>query len=191
MKNCFCLVVALGLFALGGCYRAEYRSSFISPDPKEFDTYQKECAGRPSPPARTMRSLGGTDVFITYNRPAVKGRAIWGGLVPYGKIWRTGANEATVFSVTGDVLVNGDTLLSGNYALYTVPTEGDWTVIFNAKYETWGAYDYDEALDVLCFEVSPTANGERTERLAFGIGEDGTVRFAWDSLGFGFRVAPF
>ncbi len=190
MRNWWKLIVILTPLALSGCYRPEYPSKFISSDLKEFESYQKKCASRPSPPARAITSLGDTDVFITYSQPAVKGRTIWGDLVPYERIWRTGANEATVLSATGDILVNGDTLLAGNYALYTIPSKDKWTVILNTKYEVWGAYDYDQSLDVLRFEVEPTTNNEVSERMTFSVDDAGMIEFAWDKLKFDFLVMP-
>lgn len=192
MNNCnwWKLILLLTPFALSGCYRPEYPSKFISSDLEEFESYQKKCASRPSPPARTLTSFGDTNVFITYSQPGVKGRVIWGDLVPFDKIWRTGANEATVLSSTGDILVNGDTLLAGNYALYTIPTKDKWTVILNTKYEVWGAYDYDASLDVLRFEVEPGLVDEVKERMTFDIDASGTVQFAWDKLRFDFLVMP-
>lgn len=184
------LVVLVAPIALSGCYRPEYPSKFISSDLAEFEAYQKKCASRPSPPARTISSFGDTEVFITYSQPAVKDRTIWGDLVPYKEIWRTGANEATVLSATNDILINGDTLSAGNYALYTIPTENKWTVILNTKYEVWGAYDYDRKLDVLRFEVEPTLVDESKERMTFEIDASGTVQFAWEKLRFDFLVMP-
>ncbi|MEO9967081.1 MAG: DUF2911 domain-containing protein [Reichenbachiella sp.] len=184
------LVVLVVPMAISGCYRPEYPSKFISSDLKEFESYQKKCASRPSPPARSLTTFGDIDVFITYSQPAVKGRTIWGDLVPYNKVWRTGANEATVLSSTGDILVNGDTLLAGNYALYTIPTKDKWTVILNTKYEVWGAYDYDQSMDVLRFEVEPMTAEEASERMTFDIDASGTVQFSWDKLKFDFLVMP-
>lgn len=188
--NSWKIVFFLIPIALSGCYRPEYPSKFISSDLKEFESYQKKCASRPSPPARSIISLGDTEVFITYSQPAKKERNLWGELVPYDKVWRTGANEATVLSTTGDILVNGDTLLAGNYALYTIPAKNRWTVILNTKYEVWGAYDYDQSLDVLRFEVEPSTTDESMERMTFDIDDAGTVQFAWDKLRFDFLVMP-
>lgn len=189
-SNWWKLVLFITPFALSGCYRPEYPSKFISSDLKEFESYKMKCASRPSPPARAITTMGDTDVFITYSQPAVKGRTIWGDLVPNDRIWRTGANEATVLSATGDILVNGDTLLAGNYALYTIPTSDKWTVILNTKYEVWGAYDYDQSLDVLRFEVEPSRDNEISERMTFNIDETGVVVFRWDRLKFDFLVMP-
>ncbi|MCI0453179.1 MAG: DUF2911 domain-containing protein, partial [Candidatus Latescibacteria bacterium] len=88
---------------------------------------------RPSQKAQVMQTVGLTDVTITYSRPGVKGRVIWGGLVPYDKVWRTGANEATAITFSTDVKVNGQPLAAGTYSFHTIPTRGDWTLIFNKK----------------------------------------------------------
>src|SRR6187431_3228823 len=90
---------------------------------------------RTSQKAQVMQTVGLTDVTITYSRPGVKGRTIWGDLVPYDKVWRTGANEATAITFSTDVKVNGQPLAAGTYSLHTIPTKNDWTVIFNKKAE--------------------------------------------------------
>lgn len=173
-----------------GCFAPEYSENYISVDEAEFQQYKEEASERPSPPNRTTATFGDTKIYITFCQPAVKERTIWGDLVPYNEIWRTGANEATVFSATGDVLVNGDTVRAGNYALYTIPGEEKWTVILNTKYDVWGAYDYERKKDVLRFEVTPKNLSEVVERMNFTIDEVGTVDFAWDKLGFQFYVMP-
>jgi hypothetical protein len=181
---------AVTFFIISGCSRPEYPTQFVSSDPDEFDSYLKKYSERPSPPSRSSFDLGPSDLFITYSQPAVKGREIWGSLVKFDAIWRTGANEATVFSVTGDVLVNGDTIKAGNYALYTIPSENEWTIILNKKYEVWGAYDYQQAEDVLRFNVVPTLGNQFTERMTFTINNSGLVQFNWEELMFNFIVLP-
>ena len=86
---------------------------------------------RVSPKATVTHAVGLTDVTITYSRPGVKGRAIWGGLVPYDQVWRTGANEATIITISQDVKINGKPLPAGTYSLHTIPGRTAWTVIFN------------------------------------------------------------
>ena len=175
---------------LSGCYSPEYSQNYVSPNEKDFEQYKREAGNRPSPPNRTTATLGDTKVFITFCQPAVKGRVIWGGLEEYDEIWRTGANEATVFSAMDDVLVNGDTIKAGNYALYTIPRKSDWTVILNTKYDVWGAYDYEIEKDVLRFDVTPKTLPELVERMSFNIDTTGMVNFAWEKLGFSFEVTP-
>lgn len=110
---------------------------------------------RPSPKAAVTQTVGLTDVTITYCRPSVKGRAIWGGLVPYDQVWRTGANEATTITFADDVTVEGTKLPAGAYGLFTIPGKDEWTVIFNKGAKQWGAYEYKQADDVLRIKVRP------------------------------------
>ncbi len=119
----------------------------------------------------------------------MKGRTIFGELEPYGKVWRTGANEATTIEVSTDVEIEGEPLPAGKYALFTIPTEDDWTVVFNKTPEQWGAYDYDEAEDALRVEVTPEETDEPTEQLTFEIGDDGQVTMMWANAAVSFNVA--
>lgn len=139
---------------------------------------------RPSPKATVSQVAGLTEVKISYSSPAVRERAIWGALVPYDKVWRSGANEATAFEVSTDVMVEGKPLPAGKYALFTIPGKERWTVVFN-KTQQWGAFNYEEADDVLRVEVTPRPAPHR-ERLQFTI-EDftdtaATVVLAWEKL---------
>ncbi|MGN6182099.1 MAG: DUF2911 domain-containing protein [Thermoanaerobaculia bacterium] len=112
---------------------------------------------RPSPGAKLTQTVGVTDITINYSRPGVKGRTIWGDLVPYDKVWRTGANEATTISFSDDVWINGQKLTKGMYSLHTIPTKGDWTIIFNSVADQWGSYSYDESKDALRVTTTPSA----------------------------------
>lgn len=109
---------------------------------------------RVSPNAAVSQTIGTTEVRITYGRPQVKGRTIFGELVPYNEVWRTGANEATTFSVSSDVTIEGEPLSAGTYSLYTIPGTDTWTIIFNNVANQWGT-NYDESEDALRVEVSP------------------------------------
>ena len=111
---------------------------------------------RPSPRASVMQQIGITDLTVAYSRPGVKGRVIWGELVPYDKPWRTGANEATTFTTTDDLTVGGKPLAAGAYSFFTIPTAGEWTVIFSQQKDLWGAFDYDPKQDVLRVTATPT-----------------------------------
>ena len=110
---------------------------------------------RPSPKASIMQRIGVTDVTITYSRPGVKSRVIWGELVPYEKVWRTGANEATTISFSTDVKIEGQNLPAGTYALFTIPGKREWTFIFNKTSDQWGAFDYKQDQDALRVKVKP------------------------------------
>jgi len=146
---------------------------------------------RPSPWASIEQKVGVTDLAITYYRPGVKGRTIWGELVPFGKVWRTGANNATTFSISTDAKIDGHDLAAGKYAIHTIPGKEMWTVIFNSDWDKSGM-EYDEAKDVLRVEVKPRAMAERVERMQFAVPEldDDSARVAlqWDMLEVSFEV---
>ncbi|HVG24979.1 MAG TPA: DUF2911 domain-containing protein [Thermoanaerobaculia bacterium] len=148
-------------------------------------------APRPSPKSSLMQSVGLTDITINYNRPGVKGRPIWGALVPYDKVWRTGANEATTIQFSDDVWINGQKLAKGLYSLHTIPGAGDWTIIFNSVAEQWGSYTYDEKKDALRIKATPRP-AEHREWLTFEIPEMttdvATVQIRWEKLAVPFTV---
>ncbi len=112
---------------------------------------------QPSPKATLTQRVGLTDVTISYSRPSVKGRAIWGDLVPYDKPWRTGANAATTLTFSDDVTVEGQKLAAGTYALVTIPGKDEWTVVFNSDTKLWWETQYDATKDVLRVKVKPEA----------------------------------
>jgi hypothetical protein len=146
---------------------------------------------RPSPKATVSQTAGFTTVTVNYSSPGVKGRPVWGTLVPYGKVWRSGANEATSIELSTDVTVEGKPLPAGKYALFTIPGEGKWTVIFN-KTQQWGAFDYKEADDALRVEATPRSAAPR-ERLAY-LFEDTTdhgttLVLAWEKVEVPVRIA--
>ena len=116
---------------------------------------QNDKKVRVSPKAAVIQAVGFTEVRIDYNRPGVKERIIWGGLVPYNKVWRAGANEATKFTFSTDVKINGKTLKAGSYSFFIIPSTEQWTLIFNKVADQWGAFEYNEAEDALRFEVTP------------------------------------
>src|ERR1051325_12122347 len=123
---------------------------------------------RLSPVASVMQMIGLTKVEINYSSPAVKGRTIWGGLEPYDKVWRTGANEATTIAFGTDVTIGGQKVKAGKYALFTIPGKEEWTVIINSNPNQWGAYGYKQELDVIRVKVKPE-HAEFKERMAFYI----------------------
>jgi hypothetical protein len=114
---------------------------------------QEALKPRPSPMYMTTIKYDDTYVKITYGRPHKRDRDIFGGLVPYGEIWRTGANEATELTATGDIKLAGNLVEEGTYSLFTIPKEEEWTIILNNALGQWGAYDYNPDKDVLRFEV--------------------------------------
>lgn len=146
---------------------------------------------RLSPKAFVGQVVGYTTVTIKYGSPGVKGRKIWGELVPYGKVWRTGANEATTIEFDKDVLINGNKVKAGIYSLFTIPYKDKWTIILNKVYDQWGAYKYNEKEDILRFDVIPK-NNSFYERLKFSIvykePYKSDVVLKWENIQISFEV---
>ncbi|MEQ9468712.1 MAG: DUF2911 domain-containing protein [Ekhidna sp.] len=149
---------------------------------------QKDKSKRKSPPAQVTQDVGGTTVTIDYSRPSKRGRDIFGGLEEYGKVWRTGANESTWIEVSNDVTVEGKTLTAGKYGLFTIPGKDEWTIIFNKKWDGWGAYEYKEEDDVLRVKVEPTSTDDEVEMFTIDIAKNGDVSMAWDQTSVTFKV---
>ena len=171
---------------------------------------------RPSPKASVMQTVGVTDITITYSRPAVKNRKIWGeapadsyakgeatlddqnkrpegmAIVPWGHIWRTGSNEATQFVVTDDVLINGQPLAAGSYSLHTIPGKEEWSIVFNGVANQWGSFSYDPAKDTLRVKAKPVASALSQEYLAFDIeptsDSSARVNIRWEKIAVPFTV---
>jgi hypothetical protein len=143
---------------------------------------------RPSPPAKATATVGGATVTIDYSRPSVKGRKIFGELEPYGKVWRTGANEATTFEVNKDVKIEGQTLAAGKYGLFTIPGETEWTIIFNKTANQWGAFKYDASQDVLRVKVKPKKLAQLTDVFTINLDKSGKVAMMWENTEVDFTV---
>jgi len=150
---------------------------------------QDDKSKRPSPPATASEKVGEATVTINYSQPSVKDREIWGGLVPYDKVWRTGANEATVFELSSDVKIEGEALKAGKYGLFTIPGEKEWTIIFNSVSEQWGSSSYDDSKDVLRVKVKSEKVSENTEKMTFTINANGDVTLKWEKLAVKFNVS--
>ncbi len=105
--------------------------------------------------AKVLQRIGLTDMKVVYHSPLVKGRDVWGKLVPYDKVWRAGANENTVFYTSTDIMVEGNKLPAGTYGLHMIPGKDQWTVIFSSQHKAWGSYTYDESEDALRVTVTP------------------------------------
>ncbi len=132
---------------------------------------------KPSPPAKLETKIGDAKITIAYSQPGVKDREIFGKLVPYGKVWRTGANEATTFTTSKDITINGQKLAAGTYTLFTIPGEKEWTIIFNTEMGQWGAYKYDAEKDALKVKATPEKH-KATERMTFSA-KDGVIYLDW------------
>ena len=156
-----------------------------------FSSYAQENKIRLSPKASVMQTVGFTDVTIDYSRPGVKGRTIWGALVPYNKVWRAGANEATTINFSTDVTIEGKSLPAGKYGFFTIPNKDSWTIIFNKVADQWGAFQYNEAEDALRVTVKPESNNFQ-EWLAYTITKTGdksaVVSLEWEKLKVPFKI---
>jgi tetratricopeptide (TPR) repeat protein len=145
-----------------------------------------------SPRASVGQTIGLTSIAITYDRPAVNGREIWGALVPFDTVWRAGANENTVISFTSPVKIGGQTLEAGRYGLHMLPTKGEWTVIFSREANAWGSFSYDSAEDALRITTTPVSDAMH-ERLAYTFDDptDSTViaTLRWEKLAVPFTIA--
>jgi tetratricopeptide (TPR) repeat protein len=142
--------------------------------------------------AVTKQRVGLTDIKITYHRPLVNGRKIWGGLVPLGEVWRAGANENTTIEVSDPITVEGQALPKGTYGLHMIPTADTWTVIFSKMATAWGSYTYNQAEDALRVTVKPRPN-EMEEALEYEFEDlkpdSATVTLKWEKLAVPFKVA--
>lgn len=147
---------------------------------------------RPSPNALVGQTVGTTEITVHYGRPSARGRLIFGteadgALVPLGETWRTGANEATTVTVTDSVRVEGQPLAPGTYALFTVPTDGTWTVVFNRVAAQWGAFRHDPAEDALRVTVEPTREAPMQEQFEIRFADvsdtAATLILHWDRVG--------
>src|SRR5690349_7114480 len=172
---------------------------------------------RPSQKASVMQTIGVTDVTITYSRPGVKGRKIWGDptaeqastkgeatldnqntrpkdavIVPWGHVWRTGANEATTFVVTDDVVINGQKLAAGSYSLHTIPNKDDWTIVFNGTANQWGSFNYDPAKDTLRVRTKPQWLDQSQEWLEYSFDpvteNSAQVNIRWEKVNVPFTI---
>lgn len=143
-------------------------------------------AQQASPAASASGTVAGATIKIDYHSPGVKGRKIWGGLVPYDKVWRTGADEATIFTTSKDITIGGKTLKAGKYSLYTVPGEKEWKVIFNSQTGQWGikmdgSTTDDASKDVLVTTVTPMKSTSMNERFKIDVNAKGVV-LLWENL---------
>ncbi|MGH9317102.1 MAG: DUF2911 domain-containing protein, partial [Thermoanaerobaculia bacterium] len=142
--------------------------------------------------AVVTQRVGLTDITITYHRPLVKGRKIWGELVPYDQVWRAGANENTTIEFSDPVKVEGQPLAAGLYGLHMIPNPDSWIVIFSKNATSWGSFSYDKTEDALRVTVKPT-EGEYQEALLYQLDpvtpDSTTVILKWEKVGVAFKVS--
>ena len=150
---------------------------------------QGDKSKRPSPPAEAKASIGGTDsVKIIYSQPSLKGREIGKDVEPFeGKVWRAGANEATIFEVSRAVKINGMELPAGKYALFMIAGAREWTIIFNKTWNQWGAFSYKQEDDALRISVKVRQNAVSQDKLTYNINGD-VVTLLWGTYTVSFSV---
>lgn len=132
-----------------------------------------------SPAAVATGKINGATISINYSSPGVKGRQIWSGLVPFDKVWRAGANEATTFETDKDLTIEGKKLPAGKYSFFIIPNEKECIIIFNKDVKQWGAYKYDASKDQLRVSVKPQVVDSSIERLIYTINKNAVV-LSWE-----------
>jgi hypothetical protein len=150
------------------------------------------ASAQDSPRENVSGAIGGANIKIDYGSPSVRGRKIWGDLVPYGSLWRTGANPATTIEISKDVKIEGKVLPAGKYSIFTLPGENEWKVVFNSETEQWGIKDDgtandDPAKDVLTVTVKPEKSKAFNEHLTFVINDMGFA-LLWENLAVPVKV---
>ncbi|MDW3197045.1 MAG: DUF2911 domain-containing protein [Cytophagales bacterium] len=188
MKN---LTFLLILVILGACSAPENKSE----DHSGHEGHAAASSEKPkskSPAKMAMTNVGKNHVHIEYHSPSKRGRQIFGGLVAYGEVWVTGAHNATSIRFSKDVEIGGTQIPIGKYALFTIPGEEEWTVIINKNWEQHLADDYDQAEDVVRFQVTPKKLDQPMESLTYLVElvdeATGTITISWDDVAISFEV---
>jgi hypothetical protein len=184
MSNYPILILSITMLALGCQSKKETTENHdhhvAAPAQTEADTVKKSL------PKETHAMVGKAHITIKYTAPNVRGRIIWGGLVPYNEVWVTGAHRATSFEIDKDFMIDNQTVPAGKYAIFTIPGEETWTFILNKKWDQHLADDYTAAEDVLRLDVKPEITSENQERLLYSIVSDsdntGTLVFRWEKV---------
>jgi len=194
----YLLIAPAFLFSCGGGEDSENENGVDSTlqITEAIDSLVEEAPAPPKSPRQQSSGVAnGVQVDIDYGSPFVKERKIWGELVPFDKIWRAGANDATAVTFGSDVIINGKPVVAGTYALFIIPKSGEtWTVILNEEWSkeihgVWGAYDHKPEKDVLRFEVKPVFSDDSLESLTYTVSEKGII-FAWADASFEFEIKP-
>jgi hypothetical protein len=139
-----------------------------------------------SPHETVTNSIGGKSISITYGRPSKKGREVYKQLAPYGQVWRTGADEATVLTTPADLMLGSLHVPAGSYSLFTIPGEKEWTLIVNKNPKQWGAFKYQQSDDLGRVKMTVSENAAPVEQFTINIvpekGSNGKITFAWDKV---------
>ena len=188
------LKTAVNAFRLGSAVRCRMRTlTVLAASLFATSAYAERLkAPQQSPEAEIEQTIGLTEIKVSYHRPAVNGRSVWGGLVPYNEVWRAGANENTVVTFTTDVKIEGKALKAGTYGLHMLPTQKDWTIIFSNQNAAWGSFTYDQKEDALRVTVKTKPLAAPEERLAYRFDDPTdkkvTLVLAWEKLAVPFAI---
>lgn len=157
-----------------------------------YSTAQQIEMPQASPASSIAQKIGLTDVKIEYSRPSAKGRKIFGELVPYGDVWRTGANAATIITFSTEVMIEGRKVPAGSYALYAIPGKSEWTMILSKNTGLWGAVGYNQEDDLLRFKVKPGKTGQKYETMEINFVDmtdtGASVAIKWEQVRVKFRI---
>ena len=179
----YILCLLLGASVFSGVVEAQFKNGS---QPTELNIPRVSQRGT------VTQRIGLTDITITYHRPAVGGREIWGKIVPYGQVWRAGANENTTINFADDVSVEGKPLAAGTYGLHMIPNKDEWTVIFSKNATSWGSFSYDEKEDALRVTVKPHV-AEPTEYVTYVFEEvkpdSAAATLRWEKLAVPFHIS--
>lgn len=184
MKNV--LQIALLTLLIIGC-KSETKKK-VKDEHQHHQVKKKETSKKKvlSPHTYAMAMVGDTHVHIDYSSPGVRGRIIFGGLLAYDEVWQSGAHRATWLETNKDLSIDGKTLKAGKYGVFTIPSKGEWTVIFNTNWDQHGKDEYNEKEDVLRFKVTPELSDEITEHLVYKVEKtgdaQGTISLSWEKV---------
>lgn len=178
-------LILTGFVSLYGCGEKSSESTMEEEPITDSDSPEMIA----SPTRNAEGKIGDTEIKVQYGSPSVKNRVIWGDLLPYDEVWRTGANESTFVEFSSDVTVEGNPLAAGKYSLFTIPKEqGPWKVIFNSEWDLeHGHYQYREENDVLRVEANPKWEENNQENLSISIEENG-ILIKWEKLSLPIEV---
>jgi hypothetical protein len=140
-----------------------------------------------SPAEKVTGTINGATIKINYGSPSVRGRKIWGELVPFGEVWRAGANDATTFETDKELTIEGSKLPAGTYSFFVIPNKDECTIIFNKEAKQWGAYKYKDKEDQLRVKIKPQMANSNVEKLVYTINSN-TVVLSWDNWNISFNV---
>lgn len=187
------VLITLVSFMIISCKNDQQKTPNDEPLQKEESTEKVETTEKKvlSPHTSAMAMVGDAHVHIDYSSPGVRNRTIFGGLVAYDSIWQAGAHMVTWMQTNKDLKIHGNDLPAGKYALFMIPSENEWTIIFNKHWEQHGKDEYDEKDDVMRFQVRTEISEEITEHLVYEVSETGTaegmISFSWEKVTMSFR----